>query len=104
MQVGPERTVVRSRIENRARGRGEGWITASQSIGGLPRLQPRAPYLAITYPVRYDGRVSSLILVGLACVVFAALAGGVHAVWQRRQQRRTREQWRERERLLNREL
>jgi hypothetical protein len=47
--------------------------------------------------------VSSLILFGLAGVVFAALAGGVHLVWQRRQQRRSREQWKERERLLNRE-
>jgi hypothetical protein len=44
-----------------------------------------------------------LLLVGLAVVVFAALAGVVHVVWQRRQQRRTREQWKERERLLNRQ-
>jgi len=41
-------------------------------------------------------------LVGIAAVVFAGLAGTVHTVWERRRQRRTREQWEERERLLNR--
>jgi hypothetical protein len=46
---------------------------------------------------------SPLILFVLAGVLFAALAAGVHVVWQRRQQRRSREQWNERERLLNRE-
>jgi uncharacterized integral membrane protein len=46
---------------------------------------------------------SPLILFVLAGVLFAALAAGVHVVWQRRQQRRSREQWKERERLLNRE-
>ncbi|HSE05070.1 MAG TPA: hypothetical protein VLK35_13030 [Methylomirabilota bacterium] len=42
------------------------------------------------------------VLVGIAAVVFAVLAGAVHTVWERRRQRRAREQWEERERLLNR--
>jgi ABC-type spermidine/putrescine transport system permease subunit II len=42
------------------------------------------------------------VLVGIAAVVFAVLAGTVHTVWERRRQRRAREQWEERERLLNR--
>ncbi len=41
-------------------------------------------------------------LVGIAAVVFAVLAGAVHTLWERRRQRRAREQWEERERLLNR--
>jgi hypothetical protein len=44
----------------------------------------------------------ALALVGIAAVVFTVLVGTVHTVWNRRQQRRTREQWEERERLLNR--
>jgi heme exporter protein D len=44
----------------------------------------------------------TLVLVGLAAVVFAVLAGVVHTVWQRRHHRRTRQQWEERERLLDR--
>ncbi len=46
--------------------------------------------------------MTTLALVGIAAVVFTVLAGTVHTVWNRRQQRRTREQWAERERLLNR--
>ena len=41
-------------------------------------------------------------LVGIAALVFAVLAGAVHTVWERRRQRRAREQWEERERLLDR--
>ena len=44
----------------------------------------------------------TLALVGLAAVVFTALAGVVHAVTERRRLRRTQQQWEERERLLNR--
>lgn len=44
----------------------------------------------------------TLALVGLAAVVFTALVGVVHTVTERRRQRRTQQQWEERERLLNR--
>lgn len=44
----------------------------------------------------------TLVLIGLAAVVFAVLAGVVHTVWQRRHHRRTQQQWEERERLLDR--
>ncbi|MGH7317893.1 MAG: hypothetical protein ACREJS_16725 [Candidatus Rokuibacteriota bacterium] len=44
----------------------------------------------------------TLALVGLAAVVFTVLAGVVHTVSERRRQRRTQQQWEERERLLNR--
>jgi heme/copper-type cytochrome/quinol oxidase subunit 2 len=44
----------------------------------------------------------TLALVGLAAVVFTALAGIVYKVSERRQIRRTQQQWEERERLLNR--
>jgi hypothetical protein len=44
----------------------------------------------------------TLALVGIAVVVFTGFAAAVHTVWERRQIRRTREQWEERERLLNR--
>ena len=46
--------------------------------------------------------MSLATLVGVAAVVFAVLSGAVHTVWQRRQQRRARRQWEERERFLNR--
>lgn len=45
----------------------------------------------------------TVALVGLAAVVFTALAGVVHIVTERRRLRRTQQQWEERERLLNRE-
>ena len=44
----------------------------------------------------------TLALVGIAAAVFTLLFGLVHTVSERRQQRRTREQWEERERSLNR--
>jgi type II secretory pathway pseudopilin PulG len=44
----------------------------------------------------------TLALVGIAAVVFAVLSAVVGSVWERRQQRRARQQWEERERLLNR--
>ena len=43
------------------------------------------------------------VLLGAGLVVFGILVGVVHTVSQRRHQRRLREQWEERERLLNRE-
>jgi hypothetical protein len=42
------------------------------------------------------------ILLGAGVVGFGILYGVVHTVSQRRQQRRVREQWEERERSLNR--
>jgi hypothetical protein len=42
------------------------------------------------------------ILLGAGVVVFGILVGVVHTVSERRQQRRTRERWEERERSLNR--
>lgn len=42
-------------------------------------------------------------LVAIAAVVFTGLAAAMHTAWARHQIRRTREQWEERERLLNRE-
>ena len=44
----------------------------------------------------------TVLLVVIAVVLFTVLASLVHTVWERRQHRRTREQWEERERLLNR--
>jgi heme/copper-type cytochrome/quinol oxidase subunit 2 len=44
----------------------------------------------------------TLALVVLAVVVFTALAVLVYKVSERRQHRRTQQQWEERERLLNR--
>ncbi len=43
------------------------------------------------------------ILVGAGMVVFGILYGVVHTVSGRRQRRRVRQQWEERERSLNRE-
>jgi hypothetical protein len=44
----------------------------------------------------------TLALLGIAAVVFAVLSAVVHTLWERRQKRRAREQWEERERLLRR--
>ena len=44
----------------------------------------------------------TLALFGIAAVVFSVLLGVVHTVSERRQQRRIRQQWEERERSLNR--
>ncbi len=44
----------------------------------------------------------TIALLGAGVVVFGILFGVVHTVSERRQQRRVREQWEERERSLNR--
>jgi hypothetical protein len=44
----------------------------------------------------------TIALLGAGVVVFGILVGVVHTVSERRQQRRIREQWEERERSLNR--
>ena len=44
----------------------------------------------------------TLALVGLAVVVFTALVVVVHVVTERRRLRRAHQQWKERERLLDR--
>lgn len=44
----------------------------------------------------------TVVLVGLAAVLFTALVGVIHTVTERRRLRRTQEQWEEREHLLNR--
>jgi heme exporter protein D len=44
----------------------------------------------------------TLAFLGVAAVVFSLLFGLVHTVSERRQQRRIRRQWEERERSLNR--
>jgi len=43
----------------------------------------------------------TIALLGAGVVVFGILFGAVHTVSERRQQRRVREQWEERERSLN---
>jgi hypothetical protein len=45
----------------------------------------------------------TIALLGAGVVVFGILVGVVHTVSERRQQRRIRAQWEERERTLNRE-
>ncbi len=44
----------------------------------------------------------TIALLGAGVVVFGILYGVVHTVSERREQRRAREQWEKRERLLNR--
>jgi hypothetical protein len=45
----------------------------------------------------------TLTFIAVAAVIFTALVWVVHVVTERRRLRRTQEQWKERERLLNRE-
>src|SRR5580704_5364934 len=109
VQVGPERTVVRSRTENRARGRPV-LVTGRQSKGGPDRLQPPVRLIWRTFipALRFDHALRSVspppmtILIAVAAVVFTVCVVVVQIVSDRRQRRRTQEQWEERERALDR--
>jgi hypothetical protein len=63
----------------------------------------------MTYLVRYDPLMNptetpiAVALFVVAALIFGALAWVVHVVTERRRFRRTRQQWKERERLLDRE-